>query len=209
MHRSWVRPVVFVAIVAAAFGLGRIPSASAQNSVQQATQAPTLMATVTGTPTGPLATVLEEQDQVNVRSGPGQLYPRIGVLLPGQTVVAKGRSAGGDWILVDYPGVPGGTGWVYTYLVKLTPGNLPIVEPPPTPTPLYTATIDPTLAAQFIVTAVPTRLPTFTPPSPLVVPTFPASGTSVNPGGIPIALVIIGLGSLGVFLGLISLIRGR
>lgn len=209
MHRRWVKPIVFVAILAAAAGLGRIPSASAQNSIQQATQVPTLMATVTGTPTGPLATVLEEQDQVNVRSGPGQLYPKVGVLLPGQTVVAKGRSAGGDWILIDYPGVQGGTGWVYTYLVKLTPGNLPIVEPPPTPTPLYTATIDPTLAAQFIVTAVPTRLPTFTPPSPLVIPTLADSSASPNTRGIPMALVIIGLGSLGIFLGLISLIRGR
>ena len=52
------------------------------------------------------------------------------------------------------------------------PGPLPIVEPPPSPTPQYTATIDPTLAAQFVITIQPTRLPTFTEPAPIVIPTI-------------------------------------
>lgn len=72
-----------------------------------------------------------------------------------------------------------------------TPGELPIIEPPPTPTPLYTTTIDPTLAAQFVMTPVPTNLPTFTPAQPLVIPTFTdAPGTSAI-GGVPMGLVIL------------------
>jgi hypothetical protein len=46
------------------------------------------------------------------------------------------------------------------------------VEPPPTPTPPVTATIDLTLVAQFNVQPTQTRMPTFTPPPPLTVPQF-------------------------------------
>ncbi|HEX9014228.1 MAG TPA: hypothetical protein VF813_11950, partial [Anaerolineaceae bacterium] len=87
--------------------------------------------------------------------------------------------------------------------------TIPITEPPPTPAPQYTATIDPTLAAEFIVTPIPTRLPTFTPPPPLVISTFPPEPSAKSPGGIPMGMVIVTLAALGVFLGLVSLIRGR
>ncbi len=126
-------------------------------------------------------------------------------------MVAKGRSPGGDWILIDYPGVPGGTAWVYSYLMVVPAGSfMPVVELPPSPTPAFTITIDPTLASQFIVTTAPTRLPTFTPPPPLQIPTIAPEQVSVTTnGGIPMGMVIIGLGSLGMFLGLVSLLRGR
>jgi hypothetical protein len=132
------------------------------------------------------------------------LYDRVGVLLAGQSAPAKGRSPGNEWILVEYPGIPGGTAWVYAPLVEIRPQvQLPIVEPPPTPTPAITATIDPTLAARFIVTDVPTRLPTFTAPPPLNIPTFvPESAPTV--AGIPMGLVILGLAALGVFFGVIA-----
>ena len=43
------------------------------------------IATVTGTPAGQFVTVLENGTEqfVNVRSGPGMFYPKIGVLLIG------------------------------------------------------------------------------------------------------------------------------
>ncbi|MCE1255496.1 MAG: SH3 domain-containing protein, partial [Anaerolineae bacterium] len=95
------------------------------------------MPTVTGTPTGPMVMVLENgQEQfVNVRSGPGPFYPKIGVLLVGQKAPAIGKSAGGDYIIIRYEGVPGNNGWVYASYVTITGGGsaLPIVEPPPTP----------------------------------------------------------------------------
>jgi len=174
-------------------------------------QQPTVeIPTVTSTPGGPYIIVRSDQEAyINVRSGPGIFYEKIGVLLPGQQMPAKGRSAGGDWIVIDYPGVPGSIAWVYAPFVDLTFGNLPIVEPPPTPTPLYTSTIDPTLAAQFIITSAPTRLPTYTEPAPLVIPTYEdgISGGSIL--GIPVGMIILVILSLGVVLGLFAFTQNR
>ena len=174
-------------------------------------QQPTVaLATVTGTKPGAIVSVRpQEQQQINVRSGPGTIYPKVGVLIIGQQLPAKGRTAGGDWILVEYPGVQGSVAWVYSPLVNLIGGDLPIVEPPATPTPLYTPTIDPTLAARFVITSVPTRLPTFTPPPPLIVPTFPAETQTNLPGGVPMGLIIFLSVSAGSFIGLFTLARGR
>jgi len=164
--------------------------------------------TVTSTPSGPIVTVRpgQNEDFINVRSGPNSLYPKIGILLIGQSAPAKGRSPGGEWILIEYPGVPGGEGWVYANLVNITPGDLPIVEPPPSPTPAVTQTIDPTLAAQFIVTAAPTRLPTYTPPPPLVIPTFvTAASSTLSITGVPMGLIILIFLTAGILLGIFSL----
>jgi hypothetical protein len=100
----------------------------------------------TATPAGPYIIVPE---QVNVRMEPRVDSDKVGVLIAGQTAPAIGRTPGGDWIQIEYPGVKGGLAWVYSPLVLLEGGFLPIVEPPPTATPRVTATIDPTLAAQF------------------------------------------------------------
>jgi hypothetical protein len=166
--------------------------------------------TVTGTPQGPIATVNSDQDQINVRECPNATTcAKVGVLLAGQQVPAKGRSVGGEWIQIEYPGIPGGLAWVHSSLVTLSPGYLPIVEPPATPTPLVTATIDPTLAAQFIVTAVPSRLPTFTAPPPLEIPTLIPEENQASATKVPMGMIIAGLGVLGVFGALLSVIRGR
>jgi hypothetical protein len=174
-------------------------------------QIPTIsIPTVTGTATGPLITVRPGQNEtsINVRSGPNALYQKIGILLVGQTAEAIGVSVGGEWIQILYPGVPGGKGWVFSPLVT-DPGRLPIVEPPPSPTPQFTATIDPTLAAQFVVTEQPTRLPTYTEPAPLVIPTFVESSPNQLPGGIPMGLIIVVLGVVGILLGLFSFFQTR
>ncbi|MEJ5201103.1 MAG: SH3 domain-containing protein [Anaerolineales bacterium] len=175
-------------------------------------QAPTVdIPTVTSSPSGPMITVRPDADQqqINVRSGPGTFYDKVGVLLVGQQAPAKGRSAGGEWILIEYPGVPSGTAWVYAPLVNLTPGELPIVEAPPTPTPLLTSTIDPTLAAQFIVTVAPTRLPTFTEPPPLSIPTFPPNPTAGTAGGIPMGLIIVSIAAVGIIIGIFTFAQSR
>ena len=168
------------------------------------------IATVTGTPSGAMVIVRSGQEQfINVRSGPSIFFPKIGVLLIGQKAPAIGKSAGGDWILIRLEGVPGNTAWVYAPFVDVTPGILPIVEPPLTPTPLETSTIDPTLAAQFIVTAIPTRQATFTPPPALVIPTFTSDSGSSGPGNIPMGMVIFALAAIGVLTGLFSLAQRR
>jgi hypothetical protein len=168
------------------------------------------IATVTGTQVGALATVLQnEQGFANLRAGPNTLgYEVVGVLLVGQQVPALGRSPGGSWIMVAYPGAPGGVAWVFSDLVEVK-GSLSIVQPPPTVTPQITPTLDPTLVAQFEVDVQPTRLPTYTAPPPMVLPTLGSDVSQTLSGRIPVALLIIGLGVLGIFGLLISFLRNR
>ncbi|MEN9562242.1 MAG: hypothetical protein RIR73_486 [Chloroflexota bacterium] len=165
--------------------------------------------TVTGTPTGMIVRVNFDIETVNVYSGPSSyLYPSVGVLLKGQEVPALGISADNNWIQVYYPGVPDSIAWVYgPYVTIIKTGRLPEVSAPNTPTPVSTPTIDPTLAAAFIDPVTPTRLPTFTPPPDLIVPTFLPNLDSAN--RVPVGLFIIILGFIGAFGTLISFLRGR
>lgn len=166
--------------------------------------------TVTGSPMTAFVVVLDnEQGFANVRSGPGTLgYDVVGVLVVGQQAAALGRTVVGDWILIAYPGVPGGQAWIFKDLVEVE-GDLQIMEPPPTQTPLTTATLDPTLAAQFQVEIIPTRMPTFTAPPDLVIPTYSDISSRSGTFGVPIGFIIIGMAVLGLFGLLISFFRGR
>jgi uncharacterized protein YraI len=171
-------------------------------------QQPTVdVATVTSTQPSAIITVGSENDQINVRAGPDLKYPQVGILIAGQQVPGIGRSPGGDWIQIAYPGIPGGVAWIYAPLVTFV-GNLPIVEPPPTPTPLTTPTVDPTLAAEFRIDATATRLPTFTAPPPLEIPIFQTETIGLIETGIPVGYLIIALAVLGFF-GILVSILGR
>ena len=166
--------------------------------------------TVTSTPRGPYVIVNAQtanDTQINVRAGPSALTEKVGVLLIDQQANALGRY--GDWVQIEYVGAPGGKAWVYGNLVTLFGGNLPVVEPPPTSTPNVTQTVDPTLAAQFLITPDATRMPTFTEPAPLDIPTYTTDTANTFVGGIPMGLIIVGLGALGIFLGVIAVISGR
>lgn len=172
-------------------------------------QIPTVsIPTVTSSPSVATIVVTLEQEQINVRAGPNTDYPIVGVLIAGQRVPALGRTVGGDWIQIVYPGVPGGKAWVYAPLVNVE-GSLPLVEPPPTPTPRTTPTVNPTLAAQYLIEMPPTRLPTFTPPPALVYPTFAPLSTVTNGARFPMGLAILGFGIIGLFGAFISILRGR
>ncbi len=146
------------------------------------------------TPTGIFVTVVYS-DPINVRGGPSTLiYPIVGQLAPGAVVPALGVSPGRDWIKISYSG---GTGWVYDspVYISVTGGELQVAEPPPTPAPLATYTIDPTFAAAFNVQPTPTRMPTFTPPPPLVIPQFTEENTGRGSGAT--GVFILGLGLIG------------
>lgn len=164
--------------------------------------------TVTGTPSGMIVAVNLDIELVNVYSGPSlYLYPSIGILLKGQEVPALGISEDGDWIQVNYQGVPGSAAWVYgPYVTIKKTGELPVLEAPATPTPASTPTINPTLVAAFVTPVVPTRLPTFTQPAPLVIATFLDDAATTN--RVPLGLLIFGLGFIGGFGTLISFLRG-
>jgi len=165
--------------------------------------------TVTGTTSGPVVTVYGDIPLVAIYSGPSTyLYPEVGVLLAGQSAPALGRGRDPDWIQISYPGVPGSVGWIYGPYVRISPGSrLQTIDSPPTPTPFSTPTIDPTLAAAFIAPETPTRLPTFTPPAQIAIPTFVEEEDSTN--RIPAGLLIFSLGFVGGMGVLITFLRGR
>jgi hypothetical protein len=152
------------------------------------------------TPTGIFITVTYT-DPMNVRNGPGTFYDIIGQIFPGDVYPALGISPGREWIQISYAQGQGGLGWVYTAYVSVSGGELQIVEPPPTPAPLITNTIDPTLAAAFNIQPTSTRLATFTPPPPLVIPQYTVETapirSPVRPG---FFIVTLGLfGAIGLF----------
>ena len=203
-----ISTIIIILIILPIIGSIFSVNVNAQGQVFQASES---VPTVTGTPIKSWITVRMDDDmpQINVRSGPGTNYDGIGVLQMGEKATALGRTAGGDWVLIEYFGVEGNQGWVYTALVVLEGETLPIIVPPATPTPLVTATIDPTLAAQFIVTNAPTRLPTYTESAPLTIPTFEEVVTRSAIGSIPIGLIIVVLAVFGGVLGLITVLQNR
>ena len=201
MKRFWMHPSIFITFaVLFAYGIFFAPSSSTVNA-QQPTETPV---------TGMYITVITEEPQINVRMGPSSaVYPVVGKLARGATAPALGRSLGGDWIQIEYPGAPNNAGWVYSPLVQVSPGALRIVEPPPTPVPPATATIDPTFAAQFTIVPTHARLPTFTPPPALVVPSYTQAPVVIENAPVPLAVVIIALAVLGVIGFLLSLFLRR
>lgn len=189
MKRFWFH--FFLLIFASVTLIGLFFSVSGQTVVL----AQQLTATPASSATGVFITVTyTDEPSVNVRSGPSTLYDIVGTLAAGDTAPALGVSPGHEWIQISFNG---GVGWVYSAFVQVSPGALQIVEPPPTATPLASPTWDPTLAAIFNAQPTTTRLPTFTPPSPLVIPSFtqsaPAQTGNVSLGGIILAIGLVGI----------------
>jgi hypothetical protein len=139
------------------------------------------------------------KEPINVRSGPSSFdYPIIGTLPAGATAPAIGRSPAGEWIEIEFPGAPRGKGWVYAANIALSDGPLlPVVEPPPTPAPLETPTLNPTYVAAFEIQPTSTRLPTFTAPPPLTIPIYENPAISSSSRVITM-WVIITLGLTGL-----------
>jgi uncharacterized protein YraI len=159
---------------------------------------------------GEVFVTVTNPDQINVRNGPSTvLYDIIGHMQPGETAKALGVSPGRDWIQIDFPPGPDGVGWVYISLISISPGNLQIIEPPPTVTPRVTPTIDPTLAAAYIFEPTVTRMPTFTPPPPLDVPQFTEAPVSNAAPAVPLGAFVLGSGILGLLGYLFSFLRRR
>lgn len=187
MKRFWFKSLI-VMLTVAGLVLAALLSPNQAGAYQEAS-----------TPTGILATVIYTEP-INVRSGPSTvLYPIIGQLQPGDVVPASGVSPGREWVQISFAGGTNGVGWIYASFVSISGGELQIAEPPPTPTPLVSATIDPTLAAAFIVQPTQTRMPTFTPPPPLDIPQYTDAAKSRSSGATGIFVVIlVVIGALGL-----------
>ncbi|MFN8412678.1 MAG: SH3 domain-containing protein [Anaerolineales bacterium] len=205
MHRIkfLIIPLIALMTVIWAFSASSLTDVLAQDTSATPTPQPSPS-------TGMYITVLGDEPFANVRLGPSSsIYPIMGKLLPGDTAPALGRSPGGDWIQIEYSGSPNNKGWVYSPLVVVSPGTLPVMEPPPTPIPPATSTIDPTLAAQFTVYPTTTRLPTFTPAPSYVAPTFQTAARQNDLTSVPRAVVILSLGGFGIFGFILSLLLPR
>jgi hypothetical protein len=166
------------------------------------------VATVTGTPMGTFVTVYTDQLFIDVYAGPSSYdYDAIGILVSGEKAAALGYSLDGNWIEIVYVGVPGGKGWVYGPLVSISAGSLPKIPAPPTAVPLTTPTLDPTNVAAYGLNLEPTRLPTFTAPAPLKLPTYAPEGSGVTK--VPFGFVILVLALVGILGAVISFLRGH
>jgi len=60
-----------------------------------------------------------------------------------------------------------------------------------------------------VINLEPTRLPTYTAPPPLAIPTYTEEPVAINTGGLPMGLIIVGMGVVGIFGLLISLFQRR
>lgn len=157
----------------------------------------------------PPGTRVEAFQDVNVRAGPGTEFDQVGVMVRGQSGAILGRTPNSFWLKIEYIGGPDNTGWVYKDLVRVVGDvlSMPTIIPPPTPTLPPTPTGEVTLAV--VVTSAPDTLPTFTAPPPVVRTTLLSPQGTGRSGGFPPALFIISLFVLGVFGGLVSLLRQR
>lgn len=73
----------------------------------------------------------------NCRSGPGKIYDYRGALLVGETTEVVGREGKGEYWYVRNPDKAGDFCWVWGKYATLSgsPAALPVLTPPPTPTP--------------------------------------------------------------------------
>ncbi|MBK8783084.1 MAG: SH3 domain-containing protein [Anaerolineales bacterium] len=197
MTRNWFHPIVPLLTALLIFGLYSASSPT-EALAQQPTDVPA---------SGMFITVVTDEPQINVRMGPSSyVYPIVGTLITGSTAPALGRSQGGDWIQIEFPGAPDNRGWVYSPLVQVSPGALQIVDAPPTPVQPPTSTVDPTLAAQFNIAPTATRLPTFTPPPSLTLPAY-VQPSSKSEDSVPLGVIILAFAVLGLIGLPLSIIR--
>jgi hypothetical protein len=189
--------IFFIFGLATIIFLGSTGNPVAAQQSDTATPLPTI--TVTVAAGMPYITVIYIEP-INVRTGPSSFdYPVVGILPVGGTAAAVGRSPAGEWIEIEFPEAPRGTAWVYAANVSVSPPNtlLPVVEIPPTPVPFATNTLNPTFVAAFVIVPTSTRLPTFTAPPPLAIPTY-QNAVSVSSGRGGTAWLMASLGLIGI-----------
>jgi len=193
--------LVIAAVYAAAGGAILDRELAVAQAVETATQA------VLGG-TAYITNTFEGEPAINVRVGPSTTnFPvPCGSLPYGERAAALGTTPAREWVQIEAGTCPGGRGWVYAANVTLT-GALRVVESPATPTPIATATFDPTLVAAFQVEPTITRLPTFTPPPPLTVPTYADDPRARS--GFPAGAAILAVAGLGALILALSFVGRR
>ncbi len=114
--------------------------------------------------------LLTTRTDLNVRGGPGIEYDLLGLLPAGTDAEIIGRDQALQWWQIRFNPAADGRGWVAadpTFSTTANVGNVPVVQPPPTPTLTPTSTSIP-----------PTETPTGTPVINTATP-VPATDTPV------------------------------
>jgi hypothetical protein len=116
--------------------------AALPSATPEFTFTPSLTSTETFTPSPtftltPSITTLTVSTNTFCRTGPGEPYDLVGVMVVGKTAEVIGRSADGAFWIIRLPDSPAQTCWLWNQYATVT-GNgqaLPVVVPPPSPTP--------------------------------------------------------------------------
>jgi uncharacterized protein YraI len=125
------------------------------NTVAITTTAGATNTTGTTASSGVSPSVTISNEFANIRSGPGVEYALVGKLNQKDTAPLRGKNADGTWWQIGFAAGPNGLGWVRGDLVQAANAtNVPVVQAPPTPTPLPATATSAAPAA-----------PTATPPS--------------------------------------------
>ncbi|MBZ0295922.1 MAG: SH3 domain-containing protein, partial [Anaerolineae bacterium] len=108
----------------------------------------TLEPQATPTPQGVVVTI--ESVRQNIRTGPSTQYDVIAQAQEGDQFQVIGATADNQWVVIDYRGRQG---WLFVDILDVF-GNLnslPIIDPPPTPTPGFTPTPVPPQEADIVI----------------------------------------------------------
>lgn len=148
-------------------------------AVPASTEVPTFTSTPTLEESGALAVTTVA---LNVRQGPGQHYPILGLVPPGTRLHIVGKNPEATWWQVIYPDGSEGRGWVFAdFTQSFNTADVPIVVTPEPPSPTATATPLPTPTyTRSAPTFTATPLPSPTPTGPIV--EFVAARVSLAPG---------------------------
>jgi hypothetical protein len=103
------------------------------------TPEPTASPTVTLSPT-PTIPMITATEATNCRKGPSKVFDIDATLYPEDSVQVFGKDPTGYWWYIQNPDWPTAKCWVWTETTVVTgdTSSLPIVQPPPTPTPSMT-----------------------------------------------------------------------
>jgi hypothetical protein len=117
----------------------------------------------------PEANAISPKDEfVNVRTGPGTIYTRVGQINKNQSAPVIGKNADGTWWQVNFKEAPNNAGWVLAELVKFE-GDATAIKvvsiPTPPPQPTRAAALP---TSPPVVAVVPTSPPA--PPQPSLPP---------------------------------------
>jgi len=141
-------------------------------------ETPTATVTAAATQCTPLVTTTTD---ANVRSGPGQVYPILGVIPLGGTATVDGRNAEGTWWYIQFAAGSGGHAWIAGSVTTATciPNGLAVIAAPPTPVftpthtppPTFTPSVTPTFGLIIVIPPI-LIIPTATPTFGFIIPTI-------------------------------------